>query len=58
MNFMKLLRYGELKSLLRKHGVNGVRLRRGLKLFPRIKSAPKSRAYYSWETAKKIFNIK
>lgn len=55
---MKLLRYGELKRLLHKHGVNGVRLRRGLKLFPRIKSAPKSRAYYSWETAKKIFNIK
>lgn len=55
----KFLRYGQLKAKLEALGVKEHRLKAALKNdFPRIRLKPNSRAYYDWNTAKKIFNIK
>lgn len=55
----KFLRYGQLKERLASFGIKEHRLKAELKKnFPRIKLKNNSRAYYDWNTAKKIFNIK
>lgn len=55
----KFLRYGQLKAKLEALGVKEHRLKAALKKnFPRIRLKTNSRAYYDWNIAKKIFNIK
>lgn len=55
----RFLRYGQLKDRLASFGIKEHRLKSALKNnFPRIKLKNNSRAYYDWNTAKKIFNIK
>ncbi|MBP3358427.1 MAG: hypothetical protein J6K91_05895 [Opitutales bacterium] len=57
-NQPQFLRYGGLKAKLEALGIKEHRLKAALKNFPRIYLKRNSRAYYDWNTAKKIFNIK